>query len=155
MSESNYLTEEGKVELERELDKLVNVRLPELRIKLKEAVAQGDLKENADYHDTREQKALVDGRVQYIENILRTATIISNDRRSGIVELGSTVTIRFKGEGEDEVYKIVGAAEANPSEGRISNESPIGSVLIDHKVGDRVKVKTPSGEMTLKIKKIE
>ncbi len=155
MSEPTYLTEEGKIELERELDKLVNVRLPSLRIKLKEAVAQGDLKENADYHDTREKKALVDGRVQYIENILRTATIISNDRQSGIVGLGSTVTIRFKREDDDEIYKIVGAAEANPSEGRISNESPIGSVLIDRKVRDNVKVTTPNGEIPIKIKKIE
>ena len=79
MCEQSYLTPKGKEELENELDILLNVRRPELAAKLKEAVSQGDLKENADYHDTREQKAFVEGRIQYLENILRSATIISND----------------------------------------------------------------------------
>jgi transcription elongation factor GreA len=155
MPEQSYLTPEGKEELENELDKLVTVRRPELAAKLKEAVSQGDLKENADYHDTREQKAFVEGRIQYIENILRTATIISNDGPSDYVAIGSEVTIREQGMDEDETYVIVGAAEANPRAGKISNESPIGQALLGHKKGDKVRALTPSGEIILKIKNIE
>jgi transcription elongation factor GreA len=155
MPEQSYLTPEGKEELENELDKLVTVRRPELAAKLKEAVSQGDLKENADYHDTREQKAFVEGRIQYIESILRTATIISNDGPSDYVSIGSEVTIREQGMDEDETYVIVGAAEANPRAGKISNESPIGQALLGHKQGDKVRALTPSGEIILKIKNIE
>jgi transcription elongation factor GreA len=155
MSEQTYLTPEGKEDLENELDTLLTVRRPELAAKLKEAVSQGDLKENADYHDTREQKAFVEGRIQYIENILRTATIISNDGPSDYVGIGSEVTIREQGMDEDETYMIVGAAEANPRAGRISNESPIGQALLGHKKGDKVRASTPSGEIVLKIKNIE
>lgn len=154
MSEPTYLTPEGKQELERELEKLVNERRPELAIKLKEAVAQGDLKENADYHDTKEQQAFVEGRIQYLENILRKAVIINNQGGSDVISLGSKVTIREEGEDDDETYIIVGAAEANPREGKISHESPIGSALLGHKKGDKVKVETPGGEMTVKIRKI-
>ena len=154
MSEQSYLTPKGKEELENELDILLNVRRPELAAKLKEAVSQGDLKENADYHDTREQKAFVEGRIQYLENILRSATIISNDGSSDYVSIGSEVTIREQGMDDDETYMIVGAAEANPRAGRISNESPIGQALLGHKKGDKVRAVTPSGEIILKIKKI-
>ena len=154
MCEQSYLTPKGKEELENELDILLNVRRPELAAKLKEAVSQGDLKENADYHDTREQKAFVEGRIQYLENILRSATIISNDGSSDYVSIGSEVTIREQGMDDDETYMIVGAAEANPRAGRISNESPIGQALLGHKKGDKVRAVTPSGEITLKIKKI-
>lgn len=155
MAEQNYLTREGKEELENELDMLLNVKRPELAAKLKEAVAQGDLKENADYHDTREQKSFVEGRIQYLENLLRSATIISNDGSSDYVTIGSEVTIREQGMDDDETYMIVGAAEANPRAGRISNESPIGQALLGHKKGDKVRAATPSGEIILKIRKIK
>lgn len=150
-----YLTADGKQELERELEQLVTVRRPELAVKLKEAVAQGDLKENADYHDAKEQQAFVEGRIQYLENVLRSAKIISADANVDVVQIGSSVTIREDGEGDDETYTIVGAAEANPREGRISHESPIGSALIGRKKGDKVRVETPSGKVTFKIRKIE
>lgn len=156
MSEPVYLTQEGKEELERELDQLLKVRLPALAAKLKEAVAEGDLKENADYHDTREQKSFVEGRVQYLENILRSAVVIANDGKSDVVRIGSSVTIREEGADQDETYLIVGAAESNPREGKISHESPIGKALLGHKVGDKVKAVIPSGEtITFKIKKIK
>lgn len=155
MSEPVYLTPEGKEELERELEQLRTERIPELAAKLKEAVSQGDLKENADYHDTREQKSFAEGRIQYIESILRNAVIISNDGASDTVRIGSEVTIREDGGDDDETYTIVGAAEANPREGRISNESPIGSALIGRKKGDKVRVKTPDGGyIVFKIRKI-
>jgi len=154
-SEKIYLTAEGEQELRKEYDQLVNEKRPALAIKLKEAVAQGDLKENADYHDAKEQQAFVEGRIQYLENVLRSAEIISNDGKNDIVRLGSEVTIRFDGEDEDETYLIVGAAEANPSEGKISHESPIGKALINHKKGDKVRAQTPSGEIICKIRKIK
>ena len=155
MTEPTYLTPEGKDELERELNQLITIRRPQLALKLQEAVAQGDLKENADYHDTREQKAIVEGRIQYIENILRSAKLISNTGGSDEVQIGSRVTIRFDGEDEDETYMIVGAAEANPSEGKISHVSPIGKAMIGRKKGDDVRASTPSGEIAFKIRKIK
>jgi len=153
--EPTYLTQEGAEELQRELKNLVEVRRPQLVIKLKEAVAQGDLKENADYHDTKEQMALCDGRIHYLEELLRSAEIISGEGKKGVVNIGSTVTIRAEDEDDDETYTIVGPAEANPREGRISQKSPIGAALLGRKKGDRVRVQTPSGEMTFKVKKIK
>jgi transcription elongation factor GreA len=154
MAEQTYLTATGAEELRRELDKLVTVRRPALAQKLKEAVAQGDLKENADYHDAKEQQAFTEGRIQYLENVLRAAVIIENDGGSDEVQLGSEVTIRDAESDEDETYMIVGAAEANPREGKISQRSPIGAALLGHKKGDKVRVQTPVGEMVIKIKKV-
>lgn len=155
MSESVYLTAEGAEELRQELETLTTVRRPELARKLREAVEDGDLKENANYHDTREQQALVEGRIQYLENILRSAQIISKDGNTDIVQLGSEVTIREEGSDEDETYIIVGAAEANPREGRISHQSPIGSVLLGRRKGDTVRAATPAGEMVFKIRHVK
>ncbi len=154
MPETTYLTADGAEELKRELEMLINVRRPELAHKLTEAVAQGDLKENADYHDAKEQQAFVEGRIQYLENVLRSAQIISNTGASDVVSVGSQVTIVEDGERDEEVYTIVGAAEANPSEGKISNLSPIGSALIGAKKGEKVRVQTPSGQIVFKVKKI-
>lgn len=154
MSDSTYLTPEGAEELNQELNRLINVTRPAVAQKLKEAVAQGDLKENADYHDAKEQQAFVEGRIQYLENILRSAEIITASGDSNVIQLGSAVTIREDGSGDDETYMIVGAAEANPREGKISHESPIGSALLGRKKGDKVKVKTPNGVMEFKIRSI-
>ncbi|MEQ8677470.1 MAG: transcription elongation factor GreA [Aggregatilineales bacterium] len=153
--EKVYLTQDGAEELQKELDTLVEVRRPSLAQKLKEAVAQGDLKENADYHDAKEQQAFVEGRIQYLENVLRSAEIVSNDGNHDIVGIGSHVTLRFEDEDDDETYIIVGAAEANPREGKISHESPIGKVLMDCKKGDKVRAQTPSGMVSIKIMKIK
>ena len=154
MSEPTYLTAEGAEELRRELQELIDIRRPELARKLKEAVAEGDLKENANYHDAKEQQAFAEGRIQYLENLLRAAVIITPDSGSDIVGLGSEVTIREDGSDEDETYMIVGAAEANPRDGKISQRSPIGSALMGRKKGDRIRVETPGGEVIFKIKKI-
>jgi transcription elongation factor GreA len=136
MSEKVYLTAEGAEELQRELDMLIEVRRPELAHKLTEAVAQGDLKENADYHDAKEQLAFTEGRIKYLENVLRSAEIISNAGASDVVSLGSRVTIVEDGEDGEEVYTIVGAA------------------LLGAKKGDKVRVQTPGGAIIFKIKKI-
>ena len=140
--------------MQQELDRLIQVKRPELAQKLKEAVAQGDLKENADYHDTREQQAFVEGRIQYLENVLRSAVIIQTGGAKDVVSLGSEVTIREEGTDDDETYMIVGAAEANPREGKISHESPIGSALLGQKKGATVQVETPGGVTKFKIRKI-
>jgi len=117
-------------------------------------VAEGDLKENANYHDAKEQLAFVEGRIHYLENILRSATIIANDGGSDVVAVGSKVTIVEDGTDDEEIYSIVGAAEANPSEGKISHLSPIGLALIGAKKGEKVRVATPSGTIIFKVKKI-
>ena len=155
MTEGSYLTSEGAEELRRELDELVNVKRIELAKKLKAAVAEGDLKENADYHDAKEQQAFLEGRIQYLENILRSSKIIENTGKTDEVRLGSVVTIVEEGAQEEEVYSIVGAAEANPREGKISHESPIGAALLGHRKGDKVRAQTPGGDMIFKIKSIK
>lgn len=156
MSEDiQYITAEGRLELERELQQLQEVKRPELAQRLKEAVAMGDLKENADYHDTREKLGMLDGRIQHIENILLNAVIIESGGKTDEVRIGSTVTIREDGTDEDETYTIVGAAEADPADGRISQKSPIGSALLGHKKGDKVRCKTPNGVIIFKITSIE
>lgn len=156
MSEDiTYLTAEGAEELRRELDMLLNVRRPELAMRLKEAVAMGDLKENADYHDTREQMGLLEGRIQRLDAILRNSVIIENNGVADYVRIGATVTIREEGASEDETYTIVGPAEANPALGRISQKSPIGSALMGHKKGDTVRVETPGGVTIFKIRKVQ
>jgi transcription elongation factor GreA len=154
MAETVYLTPEGATDLQRELDTLMNERRPDLARKLAEAVAQGDLKENADYHDAKEQQAFVEGRINYLQNILRSAVIITSTGSTEMVNVGSTVTIVEDGADDEETYVIVGAAEANPGEGKISNESPIGSALIGRNKGEKVRVRTPNGEIIFKIKKI-
>lgn len=148
------LTLEGKEELERELHELLHVRRPLLAQRLKEAVSMGDLKENADYHDTRDQLSMLDGRVQYIENILKNHEIIEKGGNT-YVGLGSVVTIREKGSKEDETYTIVGAPEANPMKGLISEKSPIGMALMGRKKKDEVEVNTPNGKIVFTIIKIE
>lgn len=158
MSEEKYLTAEGAEELRQELDELVNVKRPALAEALKEAISQGDLSENADYSDAKEQQAFLEGRIQYLENLLRNAIIIDDeqaDKPLNNVQIGSAVTIVWEGETEEETYRIVGAAEADPRNGKISHESPMGAALLGHEVGDDVKVQTPGGFRSVKITGIE
>lgn len=143
----NYLTEEGKAELEKELKHLIEVKRPELANKLKEAKEMGDLSENADYIDAKEQQGFLEGRIREIEGILRSATIIQNAGDSGVILVGSEVTIMEEGSDTAETYRIVGAAEADPAQGKISNESPLGAALLNKKRKAKVKVKTPSGDV--------
>jgi transcription elongation factor GreA len=153
VDEVAYLTPQGKEELERELQQLID-RRPVLAAKLKEAVAMGDLKENADYHDTKEQMGMLEGRIQQIEATLRHAVVVDKGGNDE-VGLGSIVTIVEEGSSENETFTIVGAAEANPREGKISVKSPIGAALMHRKKGDEVHVDTPNGATVFKIKKIE
>lgn len=155
MSDDVHLTPEGAENLRHELDELVNVRRPELAVRLREAVADGDLKENANYHDAKEQQSMVEGRIQYLQDILRRATIVVNDGPSDIIRIGSTVVIQETGSDDEETYTLVGAAEANPREGKLSERSPIGAALMGRKRGEKIKVNAPGGEISFKIKKVQ
>jgi len=155
MSDDVHLTPEGAENLRLELGDLVNVRRPGLAIRLREAVADGDLKENANYHDAKEQQSMVEGRIQYLQDVLRRATIVINDGPSDTVRIGSVVIIQEIGSDEEETYTLVGAAEANPREGKLSEKSPIGSALMGRKRGEKIKVNAPGGEISFKVKKVQ
>lgn len=153
--QSVYMTQEGLDKVKEELVYLQTIKREEISEKLEKAIAQGDLKENADYHAAKEEQGFTEGRVQDIEDILRRVQIIKNPGPSSVVRVGSKVAVCEVGfEDEEETYYIVGAREADPSNGRISNESPIGSALVGAKKGAVVSVKTPGGELKFKIKSI-
>lgn len=154
--EQQYLTAQGAADLRAELEELVSVKRPALAAQLKEAISQGDLSENADYHDAKEQQAFLEGRIQYLENLLHKAVIIDENGSAGAaleIQPGTTVTVQSEGE-QPETYRIVGAAEVDPRNGKISNESPLGAALLGHRRGEVVRVKTPGGEWKVKILKI-
>lgn len=148
-----YLTPEGETKLRAELIELTGPKREELAKRLRSAIQMGDLSENADYHKAKEDQAFLEGRIQEIEAILRTATIIEK-KQSDVVTVGSRITIQEE-DFDPETFDLVGAKEADPRNGKISNESPFGKALMDHKVGDVVHAETPGGKVKLKILKIE
>lgn len=153
MNQPMYLTPEGAEKLRAELKELTGPRREELSRRLRSAIQMGDLSENADYHKAKEDQAFLEGRIQEIEAVLRTAVIVEK-RKSDVVTVGSTVTVQEENF-DPETYYVVGAKEADPRSGKISNESPIGRALMDHKVGDVVEAETPGGKLKFKILKIE
>jgi transcription elongation factor GreA len=153
MSEEYYLTPEGADKLRIELEELKGPKREELSRRLKEAIEQGDLSENADYSKAKEDQGFLEGRIQEVEAILGNAVIIEEVKSDGIINIGSHVTIQ-EVDYPPEEYHLVGPTEANPREGRISNESPIGVALLGHKKGDIVEVKTPGGKTKVKVLKI-
>lgn len=150
MKKTYHLTDEGKKELETELSELKGQRT-QVAEKIANARDYGDLSENAEYDAAREEQSIVEGRISEIEDILLNADIIVPGKSNGMIQVGSTVTLT---NGKDVTYQIVGPVEADPLEGKISNESPIGSALIGKKVGEKVTITTPKGEITYKIKNI-
>ena len=146
------MTAEGYLEAETELNELKNVRRQEIIEAIKEARAQGDLSENADYDAARNEQAIVEAKIQELEYKLEHAEIIDNKNKNE-VNLGSTVTISYD-DGETEEYKLVVSMEADPFENKISNESPLGIALLKHKIGDVVEVASPNGGYNIKIEKI-
>ena len=154
MIEQPYLTAAGAVRLKSELEQLKGAARTEIAQRLRAAIQMGDLSENADYHKAKEDQAFLEGRILELEYLLKNAIIIEENNHSDVVDVGVTVTIQ-EGEEPPETYYLVGAKEADPRNGRISNESPIGRALMGHKVGDVVTVATPAGEISLKIIKIE
>ncbi len=153
MPEPTYLTSEGVAKLKIELEELKGPKRAEIAQRLRSAIQMGDLSENADYHKAKEDQGFLEGRIQEIEYLLRNAVIIEKNAGVELVSIGNHVTIQ-EGEFPPETYHVVGAKEADPRNGRISNESPIGRALLDHKVGDEVEVETPQGKLKLKILKI-
>ena len=153
MAQPTYLTSEGEKKLQAELAELTGPRREELAQRLRSAIQMGDLSENADYHKAKEDQAFLEGRIQEIEFLLRNVVIIEKTK-GDVVTFGSTVTVQ-EDNNDPETYYLVGAKEADPRNGRISNESPIGRALIDHKVGEVVEAETPGGKLKIKILKIE
>ena len=147
------LTSEGYLDLETELNTLKSEERPRIIEAIKEARAQGDLSENADYDAARDEQAKIEARIQELEYMLEHAKII--EKKSGdVVSVGTTVTVKYVDDEEEEVYSIVGSMEADPFENKISNESPIGKAIMDKKVGDTISVESPDGSYDIKIVKI-
>jgi len=154
MPEPTYLTQEGADKLKVELEELKGSKRHELAVRLRSAIQMGDLSENADYHKAKEDQGFLEGRIQELEYLLRNAVIIEKNSGKDVVGIGNLVTIQEPGS-PTETYHVVGAKEADPRHGKISNESPIGRALMDHKVGDIVVSETPGGQIKIKILKIE
>jgi transcription elongation factor GreA len=150
-----YLTAEGVKDLRRELDHLVNVKRPALAERLRHAIQQGDLTENADYTAAKEEQGFLEGRIQQIETMLLRAKIIEENGPTDKVSLGNRVTVVEDGADDEEVFQIVGPAEARPANGKISYESPLGQTLLGRQVGDTVTVEAPGGEVAFKITDIQ
>ncbi len=146
------MTKEGKLKLEQELENLKTVKRKEVVERIKIARSFGDLSENSEYDSAKEEQAFVEGRITTLENMIRNAKIIEDSELDAdIVSLGKTVTFVELPDGDEETYSIVGSAEADPFEGKISNDSPIAKSLIGKRIGDEVAVQTPGGEMNVRI----
>jgi transcription elongation factor GreA len=139
-----YLSREGLARLREELEELTNVRRPEVAGRIHEAKEHGDVTENAEYEDAKNEQAFVEGRIQALEVLIKNAVLIDDNHSTDHVQIGSTVVVRS--DGGKETYTIVGSAEAAPAEGRISNESPVGRALLGHKKGEKVLVSVPAGD---------
>lgn len=150
------MTQAGKEKLEHELEQLKTVKRKEVVERIKIARSFGDLSENSEYDSAKEEQAFVEGRITTLENMIRNAKIIKEDEVStDAVSLGRTVTFLELPDGDEESYTIVGSAEADPFDGKISNDSPIAKSLMGKKVGDEVTVQTPGGEMNVRITTIK
>src|SRR5437763_13185361 len=148
-----YLTAEGKAALEERLEHLKTVRRPEVADRIQQAKLDGDISESGEYEDAKNEQAWVEGRIRTLEHMIQNAQIIAG-AKGDTVGLGSKVRVR-DGEGEEYNWTIVGSAEANPRQSRISNESPVGQALMGHKAGDKVRVEAPAGVEDLTILKVE
>jgi transcription elongation factor GreA len=150
----SFLTRQGHQKLQEELDHLRTVKRQEVANRLHEAMEGGELIEDAEYEAAKNEQAFVEGRIQELEVLLANARVIEETGNMDVVQVGAKVTIR-EDENDTEMYTIVGPAEANPRDGRISNESPLGRALMDHRAGDRVRVDAPGGSFFVSILKVE
>ena len=148
----HYLSAESLEELKKEFLTLKNTTIPEIAKRIDEAKQQGDLSENAEYHQAREDMAWAQGRLIEVEKIINNAKIIVK-QSTGLVSVGDTIVVEING--KDKEYTIVGPQEINPAKGLISNESPLGEAFLNHKVGDKVEINVPSGKMLYTIKEIK
>jgi transcription elongation factor GreA len=150
------ITKEGLQKIEEELHYLESVRRTEVADKIRQAKELASTQNNAEYEDAKNEQAMVEGRIQQLQVLIQNAEIIDEDgaHKSKFVTLGSTVKVRSSDGGKTQEYTIVGPAEADPREGKISNESPVGRALMGKKVNDEVQVNAPKGVVTLKITRI-
>lgn len=149
-----FLTKEGLNELQEELKDLKENKRPEVISQIKEARAQGDLSENAEYHAAKDKQGQIEARIKELEYIIDNASIISGTK-SSTIKIGSTVEIEYIDDKETETYKIVGSTEADPFENKISNESPIAVAILGKKVGETVSIESPNGNYDIKIVSIK
>lgn len=155
MPDKPFLTAGGAARIKAELEQLTGPEREALARRLRDAIQMGDLSENADYHKAKEDQAFLEGRIQELDHLLRNAIVVEeSDIPRGIVAVGAHVTVQEDGS-DPEVFHMVGAKEADPRNGRISHESPIGSALMDHRVGDKVEILTPNGKINFMILAIE
>ncbi|MUV39551.1 Transcription elongation factor GreA [Lentibacillus sp. JNUCC-1] len=153
---SYYMTKEGKEKLEQELHYMKTDKRQEVVERIKVARDFGDLSENSEYDSAKEEQAFVESRIAQLENMIRHAVIIENDEaNSDVVALGKTVTFQELPDGDEETYTIVGSAEADPFEGKISNDSPMAKSLLGHEIGSEVTAVTPGGDIHVKIIKVD
>jgi transcription elongation factor GreA len=149
------LTREGLRQLEEELDQLIRVRREQVAERIRQAREFGDIAENAEYTEAKNEQSLVEGRIATLEAMIRNAVVIENEpRQEGVAAVGARVVVEFE-DGDRTTYSIVGPAEADPLHGRISNESPLGRALIGHRAGDEVEWSSPSGTSRVKILAVE
>jgi len=146
-----YLTPEGKEKLETELKKLIGQRV-EISNRIERARDMGDLKENAEYHDAKDEQGMAEARIREIQGMLNQAEVVAKKESNDIATLGSKITVFVNGNTKN--YEIVGANEANPLQGRISSESPLARAFIGRKKGEVVEVEVPAGKMVYEIKEI-
>jgi len=149
-----YLTSEGFIKLQDELEFLRTAKRKEVADRLHEAMEGGELIENAEYEAAKNEQAFLEGRIKELEVLLATARVVDETLPADVVQIGTTVTIK-EDDNPVETYDIVGAAEANPADSKISNESPLGKALLGHKAGDRVQVDAPAGSFIVKVIKVE
>lgn len=149
----SYLTKEGIQKLKLELEDLIGPRRNDIALRLKHAVEMGDLSENADYIQAKEEQGFIEGRIQEVESLLKNVILIQDDTNSDTVTFGVRFVISIDGE-DPETYRLVGATEANPRKGMISDQSPIGKAVLGKYSGDTVQAQTPAGTMRIDIKKI-
>jgi transcription elongation factor GreA len=153
MEEELYLTPGGADKLRRELAELKGARRDEMAKRLRHAVSQGDLSENADYISAKEDQAFLEGRINELELILKEATIVDREASTGRVQVGTSVIVQNEDQAEETFY-IVGEKEADPRKGKISHKSPIGMALMGSVIGDEVTAETPGGNLKFKILKL-
>ena len=150
------LTQNGLQKLEEELDYLKTTKRKEVAERIKVAISYGDISENSEYDDAKNEQAFIEGRIITLEKMLRNARIIGGaDVDTGVVGVGSTVTIKDLEFGDVMVYTIVGSAEADPTENMISNESPVGRALLGRVIGDKISVNVPVGAIEYEILEIK
>lgn len=154
MNDQHYLTPNGAEKLQRELEQLKGPQRAEMAARLRHAISQGDLSENADYIKAKEDQAFLEGRIQELEVLLRNATVVEAPASNDEVAIGSQVVVQEDGR-DQEVFVIVGAKEADPAAGKISHKSPIGQALMGKKPGDTAVAETPGGELAFKVIEIK